>query len=130
MKPKIQKVTDGKNGDCFGACVASILELDDWPNFNRKEKGPWIDQWNDYLAPRNLEIVYVPGGHPPPNGYCLMVINSVNFAGATHSVVWKGDGKGSGEVVHDPSPLKHPKDYEPVGWYCFAVLDPLKLFNV
>lgn len=126
MKPKIQKITDGKTGDCFGACVASILELSEWPNFCRKEKGPWIDQWNDFLKPRNLELVYVPGGHPPPNGYAIMSVKSVNLSGFQHSVVWKGDGRGGGKIVHDPSPLKKVEDCEPIGWFCFAVLDPTK----
>jgi hypothetical protein len=27
MRPQRQKIVDGKYGDCFAACIASILEL-------------------------------------------------------------------------------------------------------
>ena len=127
MKPVTQKVTDGVNGDCFGACVASILELgDNYPNFHRKDRGPWMDQWNDFLQPLNLELLYIPGGHPPPNGYAIMSVKSVNFPGVQHSVVWHGDGRGGGSIVYDPSPLKKAEEADPIGWFAFGVLDPIK----
>ncbi len=124
MKPVMQKLISKVDGDCFGACIASILELEEWPNFHTDTRS-WLEYWNDWLEPLGLEVVYAQ--HiAPPRGYAIMSIKSVNIAGATHAVVWHGS-TGNGKVVHDPSPLKHPDDYEPVGWYILATLNPRHL---
>jgi hypothetical protein len=124
MKPVIQKSVNGKHGDCFGACIASILELDEWPTFFNDNKGDWISQWNRWLGKYGLEVVFVQPGHPAPLGYSIMQIKSVNISDGYHAVVWKGEGYyGDGQVVHDPSPLKHPDDYVPTGWFVLALLD-------
>lgn len=130
MIPVQQRVIDAIQGDCFAACVASILELPEAPNFKTDSTGSWLNKWNAWLEPRGLYLYGSPAGaFPAPAGYAIMAIKSVNFPGSGHSVVWKGDFNDgySGKVVHDPSPLKHPDDYEPIFWYVFAVPDPVSI---
>lgn len=109
MNPISQTIFNGGNpppgeecGNCFAACVASILELDldTVPNFcnTRGKNGEWWDRFNAWmreatgLVPMMIESL----GHIKP-GYTIMC--GPGPRGHVHSVVAY-----NGEMVHDPHP--------------------------
>lgn len=130
MKPVNQSVVSAKDGDCLGACIASILEIDQYPNFHTNKTGSWLDRWNEYLAAWNMQIIEYPlGSFPVPVGYAILVVKSALFEGVRHAVVFHGDGY-DGEVVHNPNP-QDPRgiDIPNEDWLAFKVLaliDPSK----
>lgn len=76
MNPVEQTELTSPDGNCFAACVASILELSltDVPDY----KGPgWLDRWQDWLAPRNLTFInFSAEGDWRPRGYTLPAAES------------------------------------------------------
>lgn len=110
MKPVDQRFLTHPEGDCFAACLASILELPlgDVPNF----KGDyWRVEFNEWLLPRGLAIytVNLPEGVEiaAPNakryfmpGYTVLAAQSPRFD-CLHAVVCF-----NGEIVHDPHPMR------------------------
>jgi hypothetical protein len=118
-------------GDCFAACVASILELpiNAVPNFPSEDGDEtWWHSWQEWLKPRNLAFL----GWPDDNlgsdavradtlrGYSIL---TVHYGGkANHSCVAL-----DGELVWNPHPARNLRD--PAGvvdWMVFRVLDPSK----
>lgn len=103
-------VANDGSGNCFNACVASILErplrdvCDVLPDF----EGDYWGQWREWLATIGLEINYVPLNQGPPKGFAI----ATGFGGRTYpegharagepimhaAVVFNGD------PVHDPFP--------------------------
>jgi hypothetical protein len=127
MKPVNQKIINPENGDCFGACVASLFELDEIPKLRR---GSWLDVWNEWLEKYNLQVVeYSLGSFPVPVGFAILAVKSALFQGVRHAVVFHGDGY-NGKVVHNPNPddprgVNIPNE----DWLSFKVLalvDPSK----
>lgn len=102
MKPVDQAITNSNNGDCFRACIASLLEfpLERVPNFMDAKPEEWFEDCAHWCMRRGFNIVdwhiseaervaWILGGYyiasgPGPRG-CL------------HSVVYL-----NGEMVHDP----------------------------
>ncbi len=108
MRPTEQTRTGGPAsetpGNCFSACVASILEvsLEDVPHHVGED---WWERWQEWLAERNLGFLSVQlteSGELPlgwyPDSYALLAADSPRGPWL-HCVVWKG-----GEIVWDPSP--------------------------
>lgn len=130
MRPVNQKIIDGTNGDCLGACIASILELSTWPNLHTVKNGSWLDKWNDWLGLMNMQIIEYPlGSFPPPRGYAILSVESAMFPGVRHAVVYHGDGY-TGSIIHNPNP-EDPRgtDIPNDDWLAFKVLalvDPSK----
>lgn len=97
MQPVTQSRT-GKNGRCFPACIASILELPesavpDLDNTNEKQ----VDR---FLEPFNLVYRQFPAkGVVTPMGY--YIVQGLSPRGGLHAVVGR-----NGRIVHDP----HPQD--------------------
>lgn len=104
MKPVDQTVFGYPNGNCFSACLASILELplEEVPWF--MAEGDWLSRVQEWLKPRGLYAAcllidttespfYPPGWHilsgQSPRGDWL------------HAVVAQGT-----KIVHDPHPDK------------------------
>ena len=125
MKPIDQTIINAQDGDCFGACVASIFELDEIPKLR---KGPWLDVWNEWLGDLNLQVIEYPlGSFPVPNGYAILAVKSALFEGVRHAVVFHGDGY-FGKVVHNPNP-RDPRGVEIpnedwLSFKVFALVDP------
>ena len=141
MKPVAQIIDSPETGDCFRACVASILEVDphEVPNISDPAyKGRyWLGVMNEYLAPRNLALMYT------ANEQCfwelpwfIWSVRSPKYEGKTHAVV-VSTTKGPGHNVHgwriawDPSPWrdhepeKRAECYDkPLAAYFFVALDP------
>jgi hypothetical protein len=100
----------GPGGDCFAACVASILEVG--PGDVPDHDGPrWASRWRRWLNERGLTVDFRSGdGRPladqddPPAGYAI--VGQKVLGGSIHAVVCMG-----GAIVHDPSPrpFGHPR---------------------
>lgn len=121
-------------GNCFAACVASILEIDDLervPNYH----GPtWYAQWQAWLAIRGLGIEdYVTAWETceTPEWWCEVMAEHYGWRGPMiaggpsprgpwwHAVVVEG-----GAIVHDPSPT--PTRYlMPEGLGAVRIIRPL-----
>lgn len=118
MKPVDQLVFDEGKGDCFRACVASLLELgvEEVPNFIlERDMHKAAEQW---LADRGLTVLAMcfPDDETmsrtfidPPARYCIFtgVSPRKNEDGTTryHAVVGRTAGYGI-DVVHDPHPSR------------------------
>ena len=109
MKPVDQTKFGPVEGNCFGACVASLLELtlDDVADLqaaceacDRDDSKHWYVEFEKWLLPRGYRpfCIYqktIPG-HAPV-GYCLA--GGKSHRDLPHSVIFK-----DGEMVHDPHP--------------------------
>lgn len=85
-------------GNCFSACIASLLELriEDVPYF--MDSSRWWEDFETWLLPLGYFPLLVPldGEWAPPG---LHVLSGTSERGARHSVVARGR-----EIVHDPHP--------------------------
>ena len=136
-------VNDGC-GNCFNACVASILELPlrevapihpRLPEFDDgipkrqatvlrlKANQNWHDEWDAWLAERGLELVTHPPSSPP-KGYSI----ASGRSSRTYPVWHQKEGQRihhsvvafDGVPVHDPFPIKGEFD----GITHFQTLEP------
>ncbi len=101
MKPVAQTIVGKPNGNCFGACVASILELpveEVWEAGALDGDEFWLG-WKSWLESRGWSFVHILAGawFLPPRGHAIA--NGDSDRGLPHSVVML-DGK----MVHDPHP--------------------------
>jgi len=112
MKPVDQTNFDSKKGDCFSACVASILELplEAVPVF-AQHPGEWFEYFLDWLSEQKMfavmlsaknttwklhdEVICIAGGKSPRGDWM-------------HGVVWQG-----GKCIHDPHFSRDGIDGEP-----------------
>ncbi len=126
MKPQIQRIANDIDGDCFGACVASILELEDWPNYHSKD---WFCQWQDWLAQFGLTLVgYSVQDLYFPRGYFILAVPLAGFRNRkkSHAVIYYGQQDGTSELVWDPSPVEVQINMRKVKHvYVLQCLDPL-----
>lgn len=129
MKPVDQTVFGYPNGNCFAACVASILEIpiEDTPSIEGRK---FESVWDAWFNERGLAFVDVPAGdgaYIP--GFCIATGKSPR-GGLTssgrpvlHAVVAQNM-----TLVHDPHPERSflegpPKEYtviyplEPWAWH-------------
>lgn len=130
MRPVHQRILGPPDGDCFAACVASILELplERVPNFHSLRDLPWLNRWRGWLAPANLGIVWHSSDSDRPPGYAIQSVPSPRFAGHGHAIVcWNG------RPVHDPWPGGNPAAFQdgPYNWwYVISILDPTQLIDL
>lgn len=132
MKPVFQKIIDADTGDCFTACLASVLEIpyEEVPNFvfdlhsNGKiyEFYQTVAKW---LKERGLNMVTVSAKHLADwrclgDLHAIASVPSQKFPGITHAVVvkWteipehKNCYKCS--VIHDPNPENDLYKYDDI----------------
>lgn len=92
-------------GNCFSACLASLLHLpiDDVPYFMHDDR--WFDRLEDWLGRRGFyPVSFKLGGSWVPQGLHILSGHSPrkpDDAKALHSVVARRD-----LVVHDPHPSR------------------------
>lgn len=107
MKPVDQTVDGYPNGNCFAACVASLLEMsiEEMPSIEGKR---FYSVWPEWLALHGLGMVDIPaGGGIYIAGYCIASGDSprVAFVEAgrrtQHAVVCKDMS-----LIHDPHPSR------------------------
>lgn len=114
MKPVFQTVFSNPEnttyGNCFAACVASILELDlaDVPELSAGDhtdtNARWLRTLNDWL--RTKDMAYLEIGSLPPDDYAYLNISTYHIVvgpsprgSYNHAVVGL-----NGKIVHDPHP--------------------------
>lgn len=129
MKPVFQKVVDPGRGDCWRACIATLLELDAEvvPNFvdNEFDGGEnchqacrkWLNERGLFMLDINLknnDLYSVVDWYFLQGAYCIASVPSQRFKGGWHSVVMqlrKIDENSTRLVVaHDPNKLNAPYD--------------------
>lgn len=117
MKPvdqTIVPVADEDRGDCFRACVASLMELpiEEVPDFCLHRD--WERRLEEWLAPRKMgyvevringeEAVFSP---VPRNILCIISGHTNRHPKRLHAVVARTEGRGlTWEYLHDPHPAK------------------------
>lgn len=99
MRPVDQTRYGILDGNCFSACLASILEipLGEVPHF-------WGPRWPDFLqwlADRGLAMTLYHKRLYVPPGYSIAGGPSVRFAGQMHACV-----AFDGLIIHDPHPSR------------------------
>lgn len=107
MKPVMQTVFGEGKGNCFAACLASILELpiEAVPNFMAEHRSDWFGALNRWLAGTGLRCVYVKAAHlddakiAPFASDVPLIVGGKSPRGLSHAVIWH-----DGEIVHDPHP--------------------------
>jgi len=111
MIPVYQTMTvanDGQ-GNCFNACIASILELplSQVASIHPKSE-PYWSAWGEWLAERGLKFSFFSPAHPP-RGYSIVTGKSSRKYPEDHNKAGKLIDHGcvafNGEMVHDPFPL-------------------------
>lgn len=105
---------DQMRGNCFQACMASILELplEDVPH--AMMHSDWMERVNIWLASRGLGMVMVNLNteesyiHPLPAGMIVMIGGrTMRHPSRLHSVVAKTKAGGiAWDYIHDPHPDK------------------------
>lgn len=135
MKPVYQTRFGGlkapfeERGNCFQACVASILEIPLEEAFDCRtwEDETWFDKFNDWLSKYGLVCIAFDHNDKKPlacteiKGYAIMECKSETlYHGEYHVVVIKDQ-----EVVHDPNP-NAIRVGECQGFYLFVPLDPAR----
>jgi hypothetical protein len=136
MKPVFQTIVDKDKGNCFAACLASVLEipLEIVPNFlelygmtnMRKEADKWLNERYG-LTLLAVETTDHRSHFRPiiPNTICLASGKSKTFEGGYHVVVGKIDKHGLNFMMtHDPNPNQKGIDGKPIYLYFFVRSDP------
>ena len=107
MKPVDQTTFGAPGGNCFSACVASLLEIpiSEVPYFMGDEKDWGVKDWfQDFLAwlrPRGWWAIPIPLRNGwKPEGLCILSGKSPR-GDFDHSVVARGL-----EMIHDPHPSR------------------------
>jgi hypothetical protein len=114
MKPVYQSIVDPINGDCWAACIASILELplSDVPNFRAGENVNFWEETQTWLNSKGvfcIEVNFTDSKYCSfPNGaYVLLTGPSTMFDDTRHCVIGQVAVK-SPELmeiifIHDPN---------------------------
>ena len=105
MKPVDQEFMHdadaGSVGDCFRACIASVLEVPIAAVPHVALLGSrWHRAMEGFLAGLSREIEWAPGV-PPDGVWAIATVKSPRGQDVKHSVIWR-DGK----IVHDPHPSR------------------------
>lgn len=113
-------------GNCFQACVASILEIPLEGSFNHGllSDEEWFDKFNEWLVQYGLASVFIEcSPEKPLNSTALRGIHiaEMETEGSLlkHAVVINGD-----KIIHDPMPYPSGNEYTCCGIYFFVPLNP------
>lgn len=103
------KQTD-EGGDCFAACLASIIEvpLNDFPNFLASDyEGHWWHRWQQWLYDEyRAELLYWESDWPDPATELAWWIGEVMLGETPHSIVFYKD-----EFRWDPAPQEFRREW-------------------
>lgn len=112
MKPVYQTQFGDPDGNCFNACVASIIEceLSDLPDLCKVEASGqnWLIGLNDALRPMGYGVSSTPAPEESPATFyipkgCHFIASGDGARGIRHSVVYQQKDDGVDAVmVHDP----------------------------
>jgi len=116
----VLQTTRGEFGNCFAACMASILEMpiDMMPDYFKgiPDNPEWLNEWRAWLKPYGLGITWHEfKGHRKPPGYSILQLENGDIR---HCVVCL-----NGEIEFDPlgGGLDEMKS---AYWYLLTALDP------
>lgn len=122
MKSVMQTTFGNGKGNCFPACIASLLELsiDDVPNFCLDDNKTWLVDCSNWLDERSYPLIDFPldlsGERPACLPVWFPVIASGKYPrGIQHSVIAQvHDDQDGLHFLHDP----HPDGgwVDPVSW--------------
>jgi hypothetical protein len=94
---------NGQVGDCFKACIASLLEITDYdsiPHFATYPKAQWWDRFLDWMKSRGFKVFVGEGGQSDPQRYATYYIaTGTSPRSLLHSVIYS-----NGNLAHDPNP--------------------------
>lgn len=119
-------------GNCFAACLASILEVPLISVPHCIEDEDWYDKYQMWLLQFGLQMLCV-NPHkpddasdwtPPANTYAILGGSTCNPR-CTHAVVWHGD-----QQVHDPGAGVVGPIRQKINWFLFVALNPAKFTQV
>jgi len=106
VKKVYQTRSGNRNGNCFQAAVASILELDldEVPDFcNAYSNKDWWDEFVKWLNKRGItaDVIEINSRQLKDQIYrnCYLLVAG-KVEGVWHQVVYR-----NGKMVHDPNPL-------------------------
>ena len=112
MKPIYQTIRDPGKGNCWAACIASLVEanIDDVPNFILDPD--WFKATQEWLAERGWGLIQLKWPEEIydwqwPN--CLVIMSGRGPRGVRHSVICRlqmrnESGYAETHLVHDPYP--------------------------
>ena len=112
MIPVYQTIQDSKHGNCYAACIASILEcsLTDVPNFMADGTDKFSTLLNKWLKNKAFTIISINMHRDIPyitesfeEVYSIGTVKSSRFKDGLHAVVCKGF-----DIIHDPNPDVYP----------------------
>lgn len=120
-----------KQGNCFQACVATILQMPLEEAFDccSYPDDMWFDEFNKWLKQYGLGCIFVehsmekPIPHTEFIGLYMVQCQSETLYQGNHHVVVASDG----EFLHDPHPLANGQLGDCRGIYIFVPLEPYKL---
>ena len=128
MKPVFQTIRGKVKGNCFAACMASILEmpLEAMPEYlDLPDQSRWLAVWREFLKPLGLGIAWFHHREGseciPPRGYSIAAMRAPldDAADNTHAVVCL-----DGLIEHDPLTGKETPLNQFVHWYVITTLNP------
>lgn len=103
MKKVYQTKFGSPDGNCFAACVASILEIgiDEVPDF-KEGNGEWYQKYKQWLRNYAYDFIAIKGFDSEDKDFCphvYSIVGGTSPRGLDHAVVYFGM-----EMVHDPHP--------------------------
>lgn len=121
-----QTILKAPDGNCFAACVASILEasITEVPNFVGEFGTGWYEKFCEWLAPMNMSAMLTEHDENLPElpGYAVLCGNRADGGG--HCVVVS-----EGDVVWNPDPSQGSLLVQRRYYVHFVALDPSKNFH-
>lgn len=121
MKPVKQSklyMPDGiHNGNCFAACLASLLDLPLWmipPFEDMFARGSWRKRCDEWLIQFYGQIMVRTDGHDLKDKPEFYIANGPSARGVDHSVIYS-----NGILVHDPHYSN--EGIKTVGW-CYHLV--------
>lgn len=114
-----QLIVDPKRGDCFRACLTSLLGIQNTEEFPDGGDKEWFLKWSKFLNGMGLSIQYTEKAFWR-SGYWIASVKSLNFLDVTHAIIMDCQ-----EVYFDPSTKEKylsgenllSKDVVLGGWY-------------
>ncbi len=123
-------------GNCFQACVATVLQMPLEEAFDSREpqqNEDWVEAFNVWLEKYGLGCIYFEHTNDKPI-HCTP-IKGVIIAECMSETLYNGEhhvvvANGNFEVLHDPNPYAKGRLGEMQGFYAFISLEPSKLIRI
>lgn len=131
MRKNKQLIVDSKIGDCFRACLMSILDIPNSPKLPNVDDPEYLVKWHALLYDFGLTLSYSRKSCWT-QGYWIARVQSLNFAECTHAIVMFDS-----IVAFDPSTKKRYRIGKSLlgqdivmGGHSLRVVDAGKLYKI